>query len=200
MRDVAIELKQRPGELARVASTLARHHVTLKAGTALAVGTRLVARFVPSDIEAARRALDAAGNPPVDFLILATCTPDHTFPSTAPAVASRLGLGTIAAFDLNAACSGFVYGLSAGAGMLASGVYGTGLIIGSVFWSLSNTAESISHRLTLLFFAVLFNALAASFEVREKSLVLTSHSELSFSFLWPSAIDIGVDVDPLRFL
>jgi hypothetical protein len=60
MRDFALELKQRPGELARVASTLARHHVTLKAGTALAVGTHLIARFVPSDIEAARRALDAA--------------------------------------------------------------------------------------------------------------------------------------------
>ena len=60
MRDFVVELSQRPGELARVASMLARHHVTLKAGTALAVGTRLIARFVPSDIEAARRALDAA--------------------------------------------------------------------------------------------------------------------------------------------
>ena len=60
MRDFVVELNQRPGELARVASMLARHHVTLKAGTALAVGTRLIARFVPSDIEAARRALDAA--------------------------------------------------------------------------------------------------------------------------------------------
>ena len=60
MRDFVVELKQRPGELARVASMLARHHVTLKAGTALAVGTRLIARFVPSDIQAARRALDAA--------------------------------------------------------------------------------------------------------------------------------------------
>jgi hypothetical protein len=60
MRDFAIELKQRPGELARVASVLARHQVTLKSGTALAIGTSIVARFVPSDIEAARRALDSA--------------------------------------------------------------------------------------------------------------------------------------------
>ncbi len=60
MRDFVVELKQRPGELARVASMLARHQVTLKAGTALAVGTRLIARFVPSNIEAARRALDEA--------------------------------------------------------------------------------------------------------------------------------------------
>jgi hypothetical protein len=60
MRDFAIELSHRRGELARVASVLAQHQVTLKAGAALGVGTRLFARFVPSDIEAARRALDAA--------------------------------------------------------------------------------------------------------------------------------------------
>ena len=60
MRDLTIELKQRPGELARVASMLARHQVTLRAGSALAIGTRLIARLIPSDIEAARRALDAA--------------------------------------------------------------------------------------------------------------------------------------------
>lgn len=60
MRDVLIELKPHPGELARVASILAQHHVTLKAGTALFVGGRIVARFVPSSIESARRALDAA--------------------------------------------------------------------------------------------------------------------------------------------
>jgi hypothetical protein len=60
MRDFAIELKQRPGELARVASILAQHGVTLRGGAALAVGTRIVARFVPSDIDAARRALDFA--------------------------------------------------------------------------------------------------------------------------------------------
>src|SRR5262245_62276059 len=59
-RDFAIELKPRPGELARVASMLARHHVTLKAGVAMAVGPRILGRFVPSDVEAARRALDAA--------------------------------------------------------------------------------------------------------------------------------------------
>ena len=59
-KDFAIELKPRAGELARVASMLARHHVTLKAGLAMAVGPRILARFVPSDVEAARTALDAA--------------------------------------------------------------------------------------------------------------------------------------------
>ncbi|MCI4066959.1 ketoacyl-ACP synthase III [Micromonospora sp. R77] len=82
-------------------------------------------------VEAGRRALDSCGNPEIDFLILATCTPDHPFPATAPAVAARLGLKGIAAFDLNAACSGFVYALSVSAGMLASGAYRTGLVIGA---------------------------------------------------------------------
>ena len=60
MRDLMIELTHRPGELARVASTLARHQVTLRAGCALVMGTRLIARLIPSDIDAARRALDTA--------------------------------------------------------------------------------------------------------------------------------------------
>lgn len=60
LRDFTIELKARQGELARVASALAREHLTLKAGVALTVGPRIVARFVPSDVDAARRALDAA--------------------------------------------------------------------------------------------------------------------------------------------
>ncbi|WDZ83439.1 beta-ketoacyl-ACP synthase III [Micromonospora cathayae] len=81
-------------------------------------------------VEAGKRALDSCGHPEIDFLILATCTPDHPFPATAPAVAARLGLPNIAAFDLNAACSGFVYALSVAAGMLASG-YRTGLVIGA---------------------------------------------------------------------
>jgi hypothetical protein len=56
----------------------------------------------------------------------------------------------------------------------------TGLIVGSVFYNLPNNAESISNRLTLLFFAVLFNALAASFEV-SPSLKPSSMSFTKFS-------------------
>jgi len=61
MKDISIELKRRPGELARVTAMLARHNVTLKAGTALAIGSQMVARFIPSDLDAARAALDSAG-------------------------------------------------------------------------------------------------------------------------------------------
>ncbi|SCL34954.1 3-oxoacyl-[acyl-carrier-protein] synthase III [Micromonospora nigra] len=82
-------------------------------------------------VEAGRRALQSCGNPDIDFLVLATCSPDHPFPATAPAVAARLGLRGIAAFDLNAACSGFVYALSVSAGLLATGAYRTGLVIGA---------------------------------------------------------------------
>lgn len=62
---------------------------------------------------AARRALEAAGTDAseIDLLVLTTVTPDTLFPATACHVQRELGMGTIPAFDLNAACSGFVYSL-----------------------------------------------------------------------------------------
>ncbi|MEU9481744.1 beta-ketoacyl-ACP synthase III [Streptomyces sp. NPDC048191] len=70
--------------------------------------------------EAARRVL--AGDRRVDTLILATSTPDHPLPATAPALAARLGLGPVAAFDVAAVCSGFIYALATAAGLVAAGV------------------------------------------------------------------------------
>lgn len=61
MRDFSIDIEQRPGELARIAAALARRHVALRAGTAISSGRRLIARFIPSDIDATRDALDSAG-------------------------------------------------------------------------------------------------------------------------------------------
>ena len=81
-------------------------------------------------LAAGRRALDDAGieAADVDVVIVATTTPDHPVPATAPLVAARLGL-QCTAFDVNAACSGFVYGLQVGATLAAGGA--TVLLIGA---------------------------------------------------------------------
>jgi 3-oxoacyl-[acyl-carrier-protein] synthase-3 len=73
--------------------------------------------------EAGRRALAQAGMAPsaIDLIILATCTPDRPFPATACTVQANLGIPGVAAFDLSAACSGFVYGLSVATSMIRSG-------------------------------------------------------------------------------
>jgi len=73
--------------------------------------------------EAGRRALEQAGLAPteIDLIILATCTPDRPFPATACTVQANLGIPRAAAFDVVAACSGFVYGLSVATSMIQSG-------------------------------------------------------------------------------
>lgn len=81
--------------------------------------------------EAGRRALDDAGIALEDVtaILVATTTPDHTVPGTAPIVAAKLGTNT-AAFDLNAACSGFLYALQVGASLVVTGG-GPVLVIGA---------------------------------------------------------------------
>jgi len=70
---------------------------------------------------AGERAMDMAGIAPgeIDALIIATLTPDTLFPSTGCIVQHKLGMGSIPAFDVDAACSGFVYGLEAARGIMA---------------------------------------------------------------------------------
>ncbi|GAB1688977.1 beta-ketoacyl-ACP synthase III [Krasilnikovia sp. M28-CT-15] len=82
-------------------------------------------------VEAARRALASAGTDRVDLIVLATSTPDHPCPATAPAVADRLGLNGVAAFDVAAVCSGFVYALAAASAMIGQGLAGRALVIGA---------------------------------------------------------------------
>ena len=83
--------------------------------------------------EAARNALDRAGYLPsdIDLIVVGTCTPDHQFPSTACLVQNELGATNAAAFDLNAACSGFIYSLATVSGMLSTGVASRALVIGA---------------------------------------------------------------------
>ncbi|MFE1957566.1 beta-ketoacyl-ACP synthase 3 [Streptomyces sp. NPDC059479] len=71
----------------------------------------------------------------VDAVVLATATPDHPCPGTAPALAARLGLGPVPAFDIGAVCSGFVYGLAVCRGLVVSGLYDRVLLVGADVYS-----------------------------------------------------------------
>ncbi len=71
----------------------------------------------------------------IDLIILATSTPDNTFPATAVAVQAGLGITRGAAFDLQAVCSGFVYALAVADSMLKSGAFRRALVIGSETFS-----------------------------------------------------------------
>lgn len=82
-------------------------------------------------VEAGARALASAEVSAVDAVIVATATPDHPIPATAPTVAARLGLRGVAAFDVAAVCSGFVYGLATGSGLIATGVADQVLVVGA---------------------------------------------------------------------
>ncbi|MGW6598172.1 beta-ketoacyl-ACP synthase 3 [Streptomyces sp. NPDC055036] len=70
-----------------------------------------------------------------DAVVLATATPDHLIPGTAPALAARLGLGTVPAFDIGAVCSGFVYGLAVCHGLVVSGICERVLLVGADVYS-----------------------------------------------------------------
>tara|TARA_R110002051_G_scaffold50418_1_gene97560 strand:- start:25 stop:1002 length:978 start_codon:yes stop_codon:yes gene_type:complete len=84
-------------------------------------------------VEAARKALADAGRIPadVDLIVVATTTPDMTFPATAAIVQRKLGVGVCPAFDVQAVCSGFVYALSVADGFVARGLARCALVIGA---------------------------------------------------------------------
>lgn len=88
--------------------------------------------------KAALKALQVADANPaaVELIIVATMTPDRTMPSTASHVQDLIGAERCAAFDLNAACSGFVYAFSVASQLISSGAYRNALVIGS---------EAMSH-------------------------------------------------------
>jgi 3-oxoacyl-[acyl-carrier-protein] synthase-3 len=71
----------------------------------------------------------------IDLIVLATSTPDNTFPASAVSVQAGLGITQGAAFDLQAVCSGFVYGLATADGLLRSGAFKRALVIGSETFS-----------------------------------------------------------------
>ena len=88
-------------------------------------------------IAAARRALENGGFEPgdIDLIVLATSTPDQTFPSSAVSVQAGLGMTQGAAFDIQAVCSGFVYALATADGFIRSGQCRRALVIGAETFS-----------------------------------------------------------------
>ena len=97
-------------------------------------------RFVADDqatsdlcVEATKKALANANMTieEIDLILVATCTPDYLVQATACLVQHKLGVKGIPCFDLNAACSGFIYGLTVASGMIRGGLYKNILVIGA---------------------------------------------------------------------
>jgi 3-oxoacyl-[acyl-carrier-protein] synthase III len=88
-------------------------------------------------IKAAEAALADAGvdAQSIDLIVLATSTPDHTFPATAVSVQNALGIHHGAAFDLQAVCSGFIFALASADNFLRSGAFNRALVIGAETFS-----------------------------------------------------------------
>ena len=110
--------------------------------------------------QAAKRAVENAGieQQDIDLIVVGTTTPDDTFPAAAVKVQSRLGLTGGAAFDVQAACSGFIYALSVADSMIRAGQIKTAIVIGADTLSkllTGKTAQLVSclaMALELLFF------------------------------------------------
>jgi 3-oxoacyl-[acyl-carrier-protein] synthase-3 len=97
-------------------------------------------------VEAGARALKSADVETVDAVVLATTTPDRRCPATAPLVCARLGLGTVLAFDVAAVCTGFLYGLATGAGLIAAGTAERVMVLGADTFSTILDPEDRSTR------------------------------------------------------
>jgi 3-oxoacyl-[acyl-carrier-protein] synthase-3 len=129
-------------------------------------------------IAAARAALADGDIDPqsIDLIVLATSTPDNTFPATATAVQAGLGITRGAAFDLQAVCSGFVYALAVADGMLKSGTFKRALVVGAETFS---RLLDWSDRTTCVLFgdgagAVVLDAVAVNGSGDERG-ILTAH-------------------------
>jgi 3-oxoacyl-[acyl-carrier-protein] synthase-3 len=101
--------------------------------------------------KAGQNALDNSGvkREDIDLLIVATFTPDGFTPSTASKVQKILGIENVTAFDLNAACSGFIYAMNTAAAMIATGQHKKALIIGAEV--ISKTLDWKDRSLSVIF-------------------------------------------------
>jgi 3-oxoacyl-[acyl-carrier-protein] synthase-3 len=155
--------------------------------------TGISSRYIAADgettgtlaLDAARRALDHAGlsAKDVDLIVLATATPDQTFPSTATKVQAALGINDCIAFDVHAVCTGFLYALSVADSMLRSGNASKALVIGAETFSRILDWED---RATCVLFGDGAGALVLSAEETENGILSTKlhadgrHNDLLF--------------------
>ncbi len=109
-------------EWIRERTGIKRRHVVAAGETTSSIG-----------LEAAKRVMRDAGVGPddIDLIVVGTCTPDKVFPATACIIQHQLGVKGSAAFDVNAACSGFIYGLDLANRYIKTGGAKTALVIGS---------------------------------------------------------------------
>jgi 3-oxoacyl-[acyl-carrier-protein] synthase III len=136
-------------------------------------------------VDAARRALEHAGlkAAEIDLIVLATATPDQTFPSSATKVQASLGIDDCIAFDVHAVCTGFLYALSVADSMLRSGNAQKALVIGAETFSRILDWED---RATCVLFGDGAGALVLSAEESESGLLATRlhadgrHNDLLF--------------------
>jgi 3-oxoacyl-[acyl-carrier-protein] synthase-3 len=135
--------------------------------------------------DAARRALEQAQLEPtdIDLIVLATATPDQTFPSSATKVQAALGIKDCVAFDVHAVCTGFLYALSVADSMLRSGNARKALVIGAETFSRILDWED---RATCVLFGDGAGALVLSAENGESGILATKlhadgrHNDLLF--------------------
>jgi 3-oxoacyl-[acyl-carrier-protein] synthase-3 len=155
--------------------------------------TGIRSRYVAADGEttatlatdAARRALDHAGlaATDIDLIVLATATPDQTFPSSATKVQAALGIDDCIAFDVHAVCTGFLYGLSVADSMLRSSNAKKALVIGAETFSRILDWED---RATCVLFGDGAGALVLAAEEGERGILATKlhadgrHNDLLF--------------------
>ncbi len=155
--------------------------------------TGICSRYIAGDgettgslaTEAARRALDHAGvgARDIDLIVLATATPDQTFPSTATKVQAALGIDDCIAFDVHAVCTGFLYALSVADSMLRSGNANRALVIGAETFS---RILDWDDRATCVLFGDGAGALVLSAEDGERGILATKlhadgrHNDLLF--------------------
>jgi 3-oxoacyl-[acyl-carrier-protein] synthase-3 len=145
-------------------------------------------------LAAARMALERAGlaASEIPCVIVATVTPDYPFPATASVLAAKLGIAGAAAFDIEIACSGFIYGLTVAASLIRAGVYRRVLLVGAEKLS---SITNYDDRGT----AVLFGdgAGAAVLEASDEECFLSSHLGSDGSDPSLLLIPSGGTVEPL---